>query len=89
MKTHIITELRKPEPKIRLVLATVVLGMGLNVQAVNHIIHLRPPTSLEKYMQESGRAGRGGQLSNTILQQQRHCCKPSRDVGPDETLLQK
>ena len=67
MKTHIITELRKPSPKIRLILATVALGMGLNAPSVNNIIHFRPPTSLEKYMQESRRAGRAGQSATTTL----------------------
>lgn len=67
MKTHIITELRKPSPKIRLILATVSLGMGLNAPSVNNIIHFRPPTSFEKYMQESRRAGRAGQSATTTI----------------------
>lgn len=66
MKHHIISELRKENPKIRLVMATVALGMGLNAPSVNRIIHMRPPTTLEKYLQEIGRAGRNGQQAHAI-----------------------
>ncbi|XP_053402587.1 uncharacterized protein LOC123550711 [Mercenaria mercenaria] len=61
MKLHIINELRKETPKLRLVLATVALGMGLNAPSISRIVHMRPPTTLEKYLQEIGRAGRNGQ----------------------------
>lgn len=47
MKSHIVQELTKQNPKLRLVLATVALGMGLNAPAITRIIHSRPPTSLE------------------------------------------
>lgn len=66
MKTHIISELCKVNPKLRLVFATVALGMGLNAPSIQRIIHFRPPTNLEKYMQEIGRAGRSGQKAHAI-----------------------
>ena len=66
MKHHIISELRKQKPKIRLILATVALGMGLNAPSVDRIIHMRPPTTLEKYLQEIGRAGRNGQEAHAL-----------------------
>lgn len=56
MKNHIISELRKGSPKVRLVLATVALGMGLDSPSIERVIHSRPPTTLEKYVQEIGRA---------------------------------
>lgn len=67
MKTHILQELRKPKPKLRLVFATVALGMGLNAPSVTRIFHFQPPTTLEKYMQEIGRAGRTGELSHSVM----------------------
>ena len=41
-------------------MATVALGMDLNAPYIQRIIHCRPPTTMEKYMQEIGRAGRNG-----------------------------
>lgn len=67
MKRHILSELRKQDPTLRLVLATVALGMGLNAPSISRIIHTRPPTSLEKYLQEIGRAGRSGQAAEAIV----------------------
>ena len=61
MKEHIVSQLRMHTPKLRLILATVSLGMGLNAPSIERVIHFRPPTSIEAYMQESGRAGRSGQ----------------------------
>ncbi|KAK3107767.1 hypothetical protein FSP39_021799 [Pinctada imbricata] len=63
MKDFIVNEIRKEYPKVRLVFATVALGMGLDAPSVQQIIHLQPPTTMEKYMQEIGRSGRNGQLS--------------------------
>jgi ATP-dependent DNA helicase RecQ len=67
MKNHVVAELAKESCKIRLIFATNALGMGLDAPNIRHVIHYKPPTSLEKYFQEMGRAGRDGMMSTATL----------------------
>ena len=48
---------------LRIVIATVALGMGVDCHGVRQIIHFVPPTNIESYVQETGRAGRNGNFA--------------------------
>ncbi|XP_062621285.1 uncharacterized protein LOC134282890 [Saccostrea cucullata] len=78
MKNFIVHEITKPNPKVRLIFATVALGMGLNAPSVTRVIHFRPPTTLEKYLQEIGRAGRTGLPSQAIMYYNNNDIAPNR-----------
>lgn len=45
--------------KLRVVVATVAFGMGIDIDSVDAVVHYSLPRSLEEYVQQIGRAGRG------------------------------
>ena len=71
------------EGRAELVVATNAFGMGIDRPDVRAVIHLAPPSSIEAYYQEVGRAGRDGAPSVGLL------CMSARDLPLRRALLER
>ena len=66
IKDHILLNFSKPS-HLRVVVATIAFGMGVDCPDVHQIVHIGAPNDVESYIQETGRAGRDGMQSVAIL----------------------
>ena len=75
----VLASLKDPNGKVRIIIAMSALGMGADIKALHHIINYGPPSDIESYIQELGRARRDGNQSEVLLMfhgRQLHHCTP-------------
>lgn len=65
VKDSIVKSLTQLHGKLRIIIATVAFGM--DCPNVRRIIHWGPPSDVESYIQETGRAGRDGEVAHAWL----------------------
>ena len=66
-KDRIMNEFRSENSAIRYVVATVALGLGVNIKDIDLIIHIGCPKSVMSYWQEAGRCGRDGRKGMSVI----------------------
>ena len=67
MKDTILTKFHNPRGTLRVVIATVAFGMGLDCPNVRRIYQWGASSDVEAYIQETGRAGRDGKPAEALL----------------------
>ena len=74
-------DMEKENGKIRILIATSPVGMGVNYKGLNNILHYGPPKDLDAFIQQLGRAGRDGTQSyQMLIYNGRHLRKLEEDM---------
>lgn len=67
VKNQILQSFTSPNSPLRVVIATIAFGLGIDCPDIRQIVHLGPPDDVESYLQATGRAGRDGKPSTAVL----------------------
>ena len=92
VKNQILKSFTSSTSPLRVVIATIAFGMGIDCPDIRRIVHLGPPDDVESYLQATGRAGRDGKPSVALLLKKK-CRHPvdeaMQDYIKNETLCRR
>ena len=80
LKEEILKHASLDKNPLRIIIATVAFGMGMDIPNIRQVIHLGLPGSAEDYVQQSGRAGRDGHFSKAIAIRNKLYPGTSKDI---------
>ena len=66
-KENILKSFSSSNGTIRVLVATIAFGMGVDCKGVHRTIHFGPSKNIESFIQESGRGGRDGSQSFSYI----------------------
>ena len=66
-EARIVERVTSNDPKLRVIITSIALGMGIDMKSVEVIYHWGCPDNVLSYWQEVGRAGRSGEQSHAVL----------------------
>ena len=72
VKNQILQSFTAPDSTLRVVIATIAFGLGIDCPNIRQIYHVGAPEDIESYVQATGRAGRDGKQSVAVLLKKKH-----------------
>ena len=67
IKDKIAQDMQDPNGHIRILICTASAGMGVNFVKTYNVIQYGPPREMDTFLQQFGRAGRDGCLSDSVI----------------------
>ena len=92
VKKQIIASFTSTSSPLRVLIATVAFGMGVDCSDIRKIIHFGPPSNVETYLQATGRAGRDGEQAYSLLLNRKTRCQieqPMADYAENTTVCHR
>ena len=81
LRQYVMTEFRKPQSIIRLVIATVAFGLGIEIPDIAVVIHWGKLSSVMTYWQQIGRCGRDGTPARAVWYAKSVVCGKDTDIA--------
>jgi len=82
LREQTLSEFRKSDSRIRVLICTVAFGMGITIQDIKLVVHWGRNKSIMPYWQEVGRCGRDGSAARAIWY-------PKSTIGEDKVLFDR